>query len=64
MIDTIAALVAAHADGEAVTATVEETYARIAAHDDPALFITLRPMADAMASAERLQAKEPKGKPL
>ncbi len=64
MTETIAALVAAHAGGKPPTATIEETYARIAAHDDPALFITLRPKAEAMAAAERLAAEGPAAKPL
>ena len=64
MTETIAALVAAHAEGKRIAATVEETYARIAAHDDPALFITLRPKAEALAAAARLEAEGPAGKPL
>ena len=43
MTESIAALVAGHAAGKPITATIEETYARIAAHADPALFITLAP---------------------
>ncbi len=64
MTETIAALVAAHAAGKPIAATVEETYARIAAHDDPALFIALRPKAEALADAQRLAAEGPAGKPL
>ncbi|MGO9420897.1 allophanate hydrolase [Roseiarcus sp.] len=64
MTETIGALVAAHAGGKPITATVEETYARIAAHDDPALFITLRPKAEALGAAGRLEAEGPDGKPL
>ena len=64
MTETIAALAAAHAAGKPIAATVEETYARIAAHDDPALFITLRPEADALAAARRLEAEGPAGKAL
>jgi allophanate hydrolase len=64
MTATIAALVDAHVGGKAVSATVEETYERIAAHDDPALFITLRPKAEALAEAERFAAKGPARKPL
>lgn len=64
MTETIAALVAAHAGGKRIIAIVEETYARIAAHNDPALFITLRPKAEALADAARLEAEGPAGKPL
>jgi allophanate hydrolase len=64
MADTIAKLVAAHAEGAALAATIENTYDRIARHDDPALFIALRPKADTLAIAERLQADGPEGKAL
>ena len=61
---TIAAILRAHASGRDLTDTVAATYARIAAHADPALFITLRPRAEAMAQARALQAAGPAGKPL
>ena len=61
MPDTIATLLDAHVNGKPLTVTIEETYARIASHDDPALFITLRPKAEALAEAERLQDKGPEG---
>ena len=64
MTDTIAALVAAHAGGKPIAATVADAYRRIAAHDDPALFLALRPEAEALAAAERLAAEGPEGKPL
>ena len=64
MTATIATLLAAHAAGKPVTATIEETYDRIAAHDDPALFIAIRPKAEALAIAERLEASGSAGKPL
>ena len=64
MTETIAALVAAHAGGRSIAATVADAYRRIAAHDDPALFITLRPEADALAAAAKLAAEGPEGKPL
>ena len=64
MTDTIATVVAAHASGRALTDTIEETYARIARHNDPALFIALRPKEEALAQAARLQAEGPEGKPL
>ncbi len=57
-------LLAAHVAGKSVTATIEETYDRIAAHDDPALFIALRPKAEALAIAARLEASGSAGKPL
>ncbi len=41
-----------------------ETYARIERHDDPALFIAIRPKAEALAVAARVQAAGPEGKPL
>ncbi len=61
---TLAATVAAHRSGKTPAQTIEETYARISAHDDPALFITLRPLAEALDHAERLRAEGPEGKPL
>ena len=44
--ETVAAIVAAHRAGGSVEATVARAYARIRAHDDPAIFITLREEAD------------------
>ena len=64
MTATIATLLAAHAAGKPVTATIEETYARIATYDDPALFIAIRPKAEAVAIAKRLEASGSVGKPL
>ncbi len=64
MTETIGALLAAHAAGKALTATIEETYARIESHNDSALFIAIRPKAEALAIAERVQAAGPEGKPL
>ena len=64
MTATIGTLLAAHAAGKPLTATIEETYDRIASHDDPALFIAIRPKAEALAIAERLQASGSAGKPL
>jgi allophanate hydrolase len=60
----IETFVAAHAEGKALTAAIEETYARIERHNDPALFIAIRPKAEAMAIAERVQESGPEGKPL
>ena len=50
MSDTIAAIVAAHRAGTtSPEATITQCYARIRAHDDPAVFISLRDEADAIA---------------
>src|SRR5271166_2864242 len=64
MSDTIATLLSAHARGKPLVATIEETYDRIARHGDPALFITLRPKAEALSEAESLQTERPEGRPL
>ena len=61
---TLATLVAAHAAGKPINATIEETYDRIAAHADPALFIAIRPKAEALSVAARLEASGSAGKPL
>ena len=50
--ETVAAIVEAHRSGaSSPEATVARTYARIRAHGDPAIFITLRDEADALAEA-------------
>ncbi len=64
MTATIGTLLAAYAAGKPVTATIEETYDRIARHDDPALFIAIRPKAEALAIAMRLEASGSAGKSL
>ena len=64
MTATIGTLLAAHAAGKPLTATLEETYARIEKHNDPALFIATRAKPEALAIAERVQASGPEGKPL
>lgn len=61
---TLAAVTAAHAGGKSPVVTIRETYARIAAHADPALFLSLKPEAEAIAEAERLAAAGSQGKPL
>jgi allophanate hydrolase len=61
---TLAATLAAHRAGKSPVETIEATYAAIEAHDDPALFITLRPKAEAIAEARRLADAGPEGKPL
>src|SRR5467141_2825574 len=56
--ETVAAIVQAHRSGAASPeATVARTYARIRAHDDPAIFIALRAEADALAEAKALAAE-------
>ncbi|MFG1397422.1 allophanate hydrolase [Roseixanthobacter pseudopolyaromaticivorans] len=53
---TVASLLAAHRQGSrSPSDTVRQTYARIAAHDDPAIFITLRPETDVLADAAALE---------
>ena len=56
--ETVAAIVAAHRSGAASPeATIARAYARIRAHDDPAIFIALRAEADALAEAKALAAE-------
>jgi len=64
MTATITTFVTAHAAGKALTATIEETYARIESHNDPALLIAIRPKGETLAIAERVEASGLKGKPL
>jgi allophanate hydrolase len=64
MTSTLAATVAAHRAGKAPAETIRQTYARISAHADPALFLALRPESEAIADAERLAQAGPQGKPL
>ncbi|VIO67710.1 Allophanate hydrolase [Bradyrhizobium ivorense] len=53
--ETVAAIVAAHRAGTVKPAqTVARSYQRIREHNDPAIFISLRDEADAIAEAERL----------
>ena len=55
MTETIAEVVRAHRAGTmSPVATVERTFARIRAHGDPAIFISLRDEADVVAEARRL----------
>jgi allophanate hydrolase len=61
---TIGTLLAAHAGGKALTATIEETYDRIEKHADPALFIAIRSKSEALEVARRIQASGPEGRPL
>ena len=64
MTETIEEIVARHASGGRIVDTIEATYARIGAHADPALFIALRPKADALAEAAALDAGGAAGHPL
>ena len=43
---------------------VRRAYAALAAYNDPAMFISLKPEGEAIAEAERLEAAGPSGKPL
>ena len=65
MSETVASIVAAHRAG-AVTPeqTVARSYERIRAHDDDAIFISLRPEADVLAEARALQSAGAAGRPL
>jgi allophanate hydrolase len=56
--ETVADIVRAHrAETMSPVETVERTFARIAAHDDPALFISLREEAEVVAEAHQLMAE-------
>jgi allophanate hydrolase len=56
--ETVAAILEAHRAGtQSPAETVARTFARIAAHADPAVFISLRPEADAVADARALTDK-------
>jgi allophanate hydrolase len=54
---TIADILKAHRSGTSPEETISHIYARIAQHNDPAIFITLRDEADARAEAKALAAK-------
>jgi allophanate hydrolase len=63
--ETVAAIVAAHRAGTTTPEqTVARSYARIRAHSDDAVFISLRPEADALAEARALAASGDKSLPL
>ncbi len=65
MAETVAAIVAAHQAGTATPEqTVARSYARIRAHGDSAVFISLRPEAEALAEARALAARGDKSLPL
>ena len=61
--ETIAEMVARHADGGRVVDTIEAVYAGIEAYADPALFIALRPKSEALAAAAKLDAEGARGRP-
>ena len=64
MADTAAAITALHRNGaQTPEETIKRCYARIAAHSDRAMFITLRDQAEAIAEARALP-KERAGQPL
>ncbi len=63
-IGAIGSVLAAHAGGRGIAETIERTYAAIAAHDDPALFIALRSREEALKRAAELAAEGPIDKPL
>jgi allophanate hydrolase len=59
-IRTVASITSAHRSGAASPEqTIADTYARIRAHDDPAIFITLRDEANAIAEASALRGRDP-----
>jgi allophanate hydrolase len=63
--ETVAAIVAAHRAGKLSPAeTIARSYQRIRAHNDPAIFISLRDEKDAIAEAEGLKAKDAAELPL
>ncbi|SMX61601.1 putative glutamyl-tRNA(Gln) amidotransferase subunit A (Glu-ADT subunit A) [Bradyrhizobium sp. ORS 285] len=65
MTETVAEIVAAHRAGLMTPKqTVARTFDRIRAHGDPAIFISLRDEADALAEAEALAGKDPAALPL
>ena len=65
MTETIAAIVAAHRAGTTSPAqTVARSFQRIRDHNDPAIFISLRDEADALAEAEALTRKDAAQLPL
>lgn len=65
MTETVAEIVAAHRAGLTTPKdTIARCYARIRAHDDPAIFISLRDEADAIAEAQRLAGQDAAALPL
>src|SRR6195952_3926918 len=65
MTETVAAMVAAHRAGAVSPArTVARSFQRIRDHNDPAIFISLRNEADAVAEAQSLSTKDAAQLPL
>ena len=65
MAETVLDILAAHRAGTVTPSeTVARTYARIRAHADPAVFITLRDEAEALAEARALEVSGKKDLPL
>ena len=65
MTETVSEILHAHRTGAATPAeTVARSYARIRAHGDPAVFISLRDEAAAIAEAKALMAAGAEGRPL
>ncbi|UFZ02876.1 allophanate hydrolase [Bradyrhizobium ontarionense] len=65
MTETVAEILAAHRAGLMTPKeTVARTFARIRAHNDPAVFISLRDETDALAEAEALAGKDAAALPL
>jgi allophanate hydrolase len=63
--ETVADIVRAHRAGTmSPVETVERSYARIATHDDPAIFIALRPQAEVVAEARALMEEGDADRPL
>ena len=64
-VPTLNAILADHLSGaRSLRDTVAACYRRHAEHDDAAIFISLRPEAEVLAEAERLQAEGPRGRTL
>ena len=65
MLETVASIVDAHRAGTlAPEQTVARSYARIRAHADAAIFISLRDEAEVLTEARRLAADGPAGRSL
>jgi allophanate hydrolase len=63
--ETVSAIVAAHrAQHVRPAQTIARSFARIRAHNDPAIFISLRDESDTIAEAEALSAKDADALPL
>jgi len=64
-VPTLASILADHHSGRTtIPETVAACYARLRAHGDEAIFITLRPEAEVLAEAERLQQEGSQGRRL